>query len=191
MSAALTFPRIADVYGTTLYGDPTDVELRMLARYGLLLGTSQTAETRNEIDKINAVIRRLRELNPEIKIIDFSVTAPYHRTDIGPQPPEEAFLHTPEGKRIPGWPHHDMLNLTVPEAIDVKIETVAERIKGLHVDGVFVDCMTAHFDAWAMEIASHKSVEVDVDGDGKPEDPKELNQLWIGAFTDFGHLHRN
>jgi len=178
----ITFPRIASIYGADLGVEATDVELKMLARYDLLIGGLHINYfypiSKTSRDKLNRNIKRLRELNPNIIILDFSASAPYWGTKAKVQPPEEAFLHTPNGHRIKGWPGTEMLNLSNPEAVEFLATRVPERIKGINVDGVFIDCMSGIFDSWAVEIESRKRVMIDADGDGKPDSISELNRKW-------------
>jgi len=178
MDGELTFPRIANIYGAGLNPDATDVELRLLARYDLLIGGLRIPADPAGRNRLNANIKCLREINPQIVIVDFSISAPYWGIRAEVQPPEEAFLHTAEGRRINGWPGTEMLNLSRPEAIDFLASRVPPRIEGVDLDGVFVDCMTAVFDSWAVEIETRKPVTIDADGDGKPDDRSELNRAW-------------
>lgn len=173
-----TFPRIANIYGGQLGPDATEVELRMLARYDLLIGGIRAPEDRAGRERINAHIARLRELNPGMIIIDFAISAPYWSPSRSPQPPEEAFLHTVEGERINGWPGTEMLNFARPEAADFLAERVPERIAGLDLDGFFIDCMFEHFDSWAVEIETRKPVQIDADGDGVEDSRASLDAAW-------------
>jgi hypothetical protein len=179
MNTERTFPRIANIYGAGLSAQATDIELQLLARYDFLIGGLRYDPADKENRKaLNARIRRLRELNPDILIIDFSISAPYWSPSRAPQPPEEAFLRTVEGERINGWPGTQMLNWSRPETVDFMVERVPERIEGLDLDGFFIDCMFEHFDSWAVEIESRKPVQIDADGDGVEDSRASLDAAW-------------
>jgi len=171
------FPRIASIYGSNLGPEATGVELQMLARYDLLIGGLHVPSDAAGRSKLNANIKRLRELNPAVVVLDFAASAPYWRTG-DPAVPEEAFLHTADGRRITGWPGTQMLNLSRPEAVSLLADSVLKRVEGLDLDGVFVDCMSGAFDAWAVEIESQQRVTIDADGDGKEDDRAALDQAW-------------
>jgi hypothetical protein len=177
------FPRIANIYGAQLKPTSTDVELRLLARYGLLIGGVSTPSDREGREQLNARIVRLRELNPEIIITVFSGSSPYWGEGATFSPPEEAFLHDVHGQRINGWPGTQMLNLSRPESIAALVRQITDRIAGIAVDGIFVDCMDGWFDRWAVEIESGKAVQVDADGDGVEDSPAALDAAWIAGKT--------
>lgn len=177
------FPRIASIYGAQLGPDATDVELRLLARYDLLIGGLQAPADTAGRQKLNDNIKRLRELKPEIIVLDFSTSAPYWGVGEG-EPPESAFLHTTSGERISGWPGTEMLNLSRAEAIELHVNRVAERYRSLEVDGVFLDCMGGGFDWWAVEIETHRPVAIDADGDGREDHRDDLNGLWVQGKSE-------
>lgn len=172
------FPRIASIYGAGISPDATEVELRMVARYDLLIGGLRVPPDRSGRARLNDRLARLRALNPGIIILHFAASAPYWGIREAEKVPEAAFLHTPEGNRITGWPGTQMLNLSRPEALDLLVDSVVAGCRDLEVDGAFVDCMGAGFDAWAVEIASRKQVSIDADGDGRPDDRAQLDRIW-------------
>lgn len=174
----ITFPRIANIYGAYLTAESTDVELQLLSKYDLLIGGLRTPEDAEGRERLNQRITALRQLNPNILILDFAISAPYWRTTGSVQPPEEAYLHTVEGERINGWPGTEMLNYTRPETIEFMAAQVLPRIEGLDLDGFFIDCMFSHFDSWAVEIETRKPVKIDADGDGKEDTRESLDQAW-------------
>jgi hypothetical protein len=174
-----TFPRIANIYGAGVGPEATDVELQMAARYDLLIGGLRVPADAEGRERLNLRMGRLRELNPGIVILHFAASAPYWGTREAEAVPEEAFLHTVEGNRIAGWPGTQMLNLSRPEALDLLAGHIISRYEGLDLDGVFVDCMGAGFDSWAVEIETHRSVSIDADGDGQPDDIALLNRTWV------------
>lgn len=179
MKRTASFPKIANIYGAQLTPASTDVELELLARYGLLIGGVRTPASREGREQLNARIGRLRALNPEIVILVFSASAPYWGEGATFYPAEDAFLHTTDGQRINGWPGTQMLNLSRPESVGALTRQITERIAGLDVDGVFVDCMDASFDRWAVEIETGKPVQIDANGDGVEDDPAELDAAWV------------
>jgi hypothetical protein len=175
----VTFPRIASIYGAAIGPDATEVELQMAARYDLLIGGLHVPPDREGRSRLNGRLKRLRELNPGIVLLHFAASAPYWGAAEGEGIPEEAFLHTTDGKRIAGWPGTQMLNLARPEALDLLTHGIASHCEGLDVDGAFVDCMGAGFDAWAVQIETHEKVAIDADGDGKPDDKGQLDRVWV------------
>lgn len=180
----LSFPRVACIYGSHLGPDSTDVELELLGRYDLLIGGVFVPSAADGRRKLNGRIARLREYNPRIMVLDFFVSAPYWPIGCPPAPPEEAFLHTVDGKRITGWPGTEMLNLSRPEAVEALAQAVEQRLEGLDVDGFFIDCMFGIFDTWAVEIETRKRVRIDADGDGKEDSPELLDEAWKRGKLD-------
>jgi len=176
--AVPVFPRIANIYGADIGSEATETELRMAARYELLIGGLRVPRDAPGRARLNDCLARLRALNPGIIILHFAASAPYWGTWQAQEVPEAAFLHTPEGNRITGWPGTQMLNLSRPEALDLLVESIVAGCRGLAVDGVFVDCMGAGFDSWAVEIESGKQVSIDADGDGQPDDRAQLDRTW-------------
>jgi hypothetical protein len=176
---APTFPRIANIYGAGIGPEATEVELQMAARYDLLIGGLRVPPDPEGREKLNGRVSRLRALNPNIVILHFAASAPYWGTRDAEAVPEEAFLHTVEGNRIAGWPGTQMLNLSRPEALDLLAEDIFTRCAGLDLDGVFIDCMGAGFDSWAVEIETHQKVSIDADGDGQADDIAYLNRVWV------------
>lgn len=172
-----SFPRIASIYGAGIGPDATEVELRLAARYDLLIGGLRVPPETHEIPRLNDKLGRLRELNPEIVVLHFAGSAPYWIPDDAGLP-ESAYLHTTEGERVAGWPGTQMLNLSRPEAVDALTRAVVERSAPLALDGVFVDCMIAGFDWWTVEIESGKEVAIDADGDGRPDEGAALDAAW-------------
>ncbi len=172
------YPKIANIYGSHLGPRSTEIELRLLGRNDLLIGGLNVPEARAERTELASRVARLRQLNPRIVVLDFSLSAPYWGRHEKVQPPESCFLHTVEGGRIEGWPGYDMLNFAEPRTAEFLAGRVPPRIDGLGLDGFFVDCMFDHFDSWAVEIESRKKVRIDADGDGKEDSSESLNAAW-------------
>lgn len=180
------FPRIANIYGSGVSSQATDSELKLIARYDLLIGGLKHPNTSDDVSLLNSNMNRLREINPSIVVLDFAASAPYFtspdRLPAGTPPsPNDIWLRTTEGDMIHGWPGTHMLNLGNERAVEFLAQHILKRIDGLLLDGVFVDCMMGEFDQWAVEIRTGKKVKIDADGDGVEDDPAALDAAWVAG----------
>jgi hypothetical protein len=184
------FPRIANCYGIRLVPDSSPADIEEVAKWDLLIGGvwanwGDPESVRLLREKMQAV----REKNPHVIILDFSSSAPY----ADPKDktfPASGWLLQPDGGRIEGWPGTQMINLTKPEVIDWLAARSVASVREKGFDGTFIDCMGGGFDWWACNIESGKPYEVDVDGDGKADDRRWLDEQWIAAKTELSRKVR-
>jgi len=184
------FPRIANCYACQLTPDCTDQDIDEIARYDLLIGGVWAQwDNADSVRKLGEAMRRVRECNPDIIILDFSSSAPYASLD-DPFFPANGWLHQPNGSMIEGWPGTRMINLTRPEVIDwlVARSVASVRLRGF--DGSFIDCMGSGFDAWACNIEHGDPYEVDADEDGRADPREVLDERWVAAKTELSRRVR-
>lgn len=164
-----SFPRTGNLWGTRqIYGPGKPLE--RAARIDLHLGASFQPEE----------IRRLRELNPEILILT-SINV-VENSNL----PEDYYLHDAQGNRIEVWPKIYRLNLTKKYVAEYQARFAYERILKLDlmVDGCFFDNFFTS-QSWLRADIHGRPVQLDADGDGKPDDPKWLDAAWReGVFHE-------
>lgn len=197
-----SFPRIANVYGTTLTADGARVSgethsLSDVARCDLLIGVRGAGQGKAADELFKRQLTALQQLNPYLKGLRFACSAPYThmkptdelmaRREAGKPFP---WLLQTDGKPIAGWPGTYMLNLTCPGVIEWLAQTTVPPVRDQGYDGVFIDCMGPHFDSWACEIATGRPYTVDHDGDGQDDDRRQLAELWSQAKIALAHRTR-
>ena len=196
------FPRIANMYGTNLTPNGARVADRAypltdVARYDLLVGVGGSQGDSAKLSRFKEQLTALKKINPSLIALHFACSAPY--THVAP---DEAFLSARKpgqvvpwllqtnGRPIAGWPGTYMLNLTVPAVVDWLANQTLPAVREHGYDGIFIDCLGPHFDRWACEIATGKEYTVDADLDGKPDDPKRLDEAWRLAKTQLARRTR-
>ena len=177
------FPRIANCYASGLRPGNTAEEIDEIARIDLLIGGlwCNWGDPEN-VKKLHENMSKVREKNPDIIILEFSVSAPY-AYPADKTFPESGWLKQPNGEYIDGWPGTRMINLLKPETRDWVVKQCVRSVEERGMDGVFIDCMAGLFDSWACNIASREPYEVDADEDGQPDKRKWLDQKWVEAKT--------
>lgn len=172
------FPRIANALGNLITPTATSKDIADAARYSLIIaGFRGDWHNTGVRRKLEDKVAEVRARNPRILILGPTVSIAYAGTwekDF----PQDGWLLQADGKRIKGWPGTEMINLRKEDVLDWLAQQAKLSATMQGVDGVFVDNMTPRFDAWAANIATHEPYTVDADGDGKPDDPKWLNQEW-------------
>ena len=88
-----------------------------------------------------------------------------------------------DGRPIAGWPGTYMLNMAAPGVVDWLAHQTVPAVRQIGYDGVFIDCLGPHFDAWACEIATGEPYTVDFNADGEDDDREELKEVWTNAKT--------
>lgn len=184
------FPRIANSYGARLVPESSDEDIDEIARIDLLIGgVGCDWSNEEQVKNLHERIAEVRKKNPDIIILDFSVSAPYaDPTD--PTFPESGWLKQSDGEYIDGWPGTRMINLRKPETRAWIVGRCVRSVEERGLDGVFIDCMAGTFDWWACNIASGEPYEVDANEDGQPDDRDWLNKEWVEAKTEIIRLVR-
>jgi len=184
------FPRIANCYGSGLKPGNTAKDIDEISRIDLLIGGLWCNWNDTEhVKKLHERMAEVRKKNPDIIILEFSVSAPYANTT-DTTFPESGWLKQPDGRHIDGWPGTRMINLMKPEARAWVVEQCVRSVKERGMDGVFIDCMASTFDWWACNIASGEPYTVDANEDGLPDDRDWLNEKWVEAKTEIARQVR-
>ncbi len=127
-----------------------------------------------------ADIRALRRLNPDILILTSINTVENSGV------PEDYYLHDTQGNRIEVWPGTYRLNLTKPEVAEYQARFAYQKMldSDLLYDGCFFDNFFTT-QAWLRADIHGRAVQLDADGDGKPDDPAWLDREWRkGVFHE-------
>ncbi len=197
-----SFPRIANVYGTTFtregasfHGDHRTLE--EVARYDLLIGVQRQQGNDPDGSVFRKHLEKLKQINPHLIALQFTCSAPYTRiappeTVLETRQPNQIFpwLLQTDGTPIAGWPGTYMLNLAAPGVVNWLAHQTLPAVKRIGYDGVFIDCMGPHFDSWACEIATGKPYTVDCNADGKDDDRGKLTEIWSDAKTELARRTR-
>lgn len=161
------FPRVANLWGS---GRLVPKGMAYASRIDLWLGAHFTVDQ----------IRELRRLNPNCFILTSINTV--ENNDV----PDEYFLRDTTGKKIEVWPGAYRLNLTRPEVARYQAHYAYQRMieGGLMYDGCFFDnfMMSQH---WLTHDIYDRPVQLDADGDGKPDDKDAFDKAWRdGVFRE-------
>jgi Hypothetical glycosyl hydrolase family 15/Carbohydrate binding domain len=161
------FPRTANLWGSWNFSPKG---MAYAAKIDLWLGASFTPEQ----------IRALRKFNPHCFVLTSINTVENH--DV----PDEYFLRDTTGKKIEVWPGAYRLNLTRPEVAEYQARYAYQRMieSGLMYDGCFFDnfMMTQR---WLTHDIYDRPVQLDADGDGKPDDKDAFDRAWReGVFRE-------
>jgi uncharacterized protein (TIGR03437 family) len=98
-----------------------------------------------------------------------------------PNVPEAYYLHDTTGKRIPNWPTPGdyILNMTNPAVADFLANYAYQVLlqSGLVYDGIFFDNFNTSI-SWLKTDYAGDPVQIDADGDGKPDNPATDDAEW-------------
>ena len=167
------FPRVANLWGSWRF---TSKGMAYASHIDLWLGASFTADQ----------IRQLRQYNPNCLILTSINTV--ENNDV----PDDYFLRDTTGQKIEVWPGAYRLNLTRPEVAQYQAQYAYQRMldSGLMYDGCFFDnfMMTQ---SWVTQDIYGRPVQIDADGDGKPDDKNALDAAWrAGVFQELQEWRR-
>ncbi|MBR4749025.1 MAG: hypothetical protein IK083_05590 [Abditibacteriota bacterium] len=174
------YPRIASFWGCP----PSTADYGLWSRYGLLICYE------SPYDDFVRLSRGIRELNPDAVILDTAILTSFGRPDVWyPWMKDEWWLRDSKGNRVTTWAGQVYIpNLTDPDCVDALL---------LHVDGVLGTRDSRYgqmlregviqglmHDSVVSNISTYES-DIDADGDGRPDDPEELNQKWLEAQNTY------
>jgi hypothetical protein len=105
---------------------------------------------------------------------------------------DRCYLKDTRGRRIEPWPGEFVLNLTrpgVPELLAEYAGRVLEQAQYAY-DGVFFDNFVTSI-SWLRRDVGGRSIDIDADGDGRPDNPAALDAAWrAGAFRLIDTFHK-
>jgi hypothetical protein len=161
------FPRVANLWGSWHF---VPKGMAYASRIDLWLGAHFTADQ----------IRELRRLNPNCFILTSINTV--ENNDV----PDEYFLRDTTGRKIEVWPGAYRLNLTRPEVAQYQARYAYQKMieSGLMYDGCFFDNFMMS-QRWLTHDIYDRPVQLDADGDGKPDDKDAFDKAWRdGVFRE-------
>jgi hypothetical protein len=135
---------------------------------------------KNQVGLFHERIAAGRKLNPYLRVLEFSVSAPYAYPGDATFP-KDGWLLQPNGRFVDGWPGTRMINLLKGDVVDWLVSQCVRSVKERGFDGTFIDCMMPRFDWWACNIESQEDYAIDADENGKPDDRKWLDEQWAKA----------
>ena len=121
--------------------------------------------------------RRVRDVNPHVLILEH-VNA--QETSSGhPEVPAAYYLLDTKGKRIEDWPGNFVLNLTRPEVAIFLAHYADSLLTESHFafDGIFFDNFVTSISWLKTDIHGHR-IAIDSNGDGREDDPSQLDAAW-------------
>jgi hypothetical protein len=161
------FPRVANLWGSWHF---VSKGMAYASRIDLWLGAGFNA----------GQIRELRRLNPNCLILNSINTV--ENNDV----PDEYFLRDTTGRKIEVWPDTYRLNLTRPEVAEYQARYAYQKMieSGLTYDGCFFDNFMMS-QSWLTHDIYDRPVQLDADGDGKPDDKDAFDKAWrAGVFSE-------
>ncbi|MBI3681526.1 MAG: carbohydrate binding domain-containing protein [Acidobacteria bacterium] len=159
-----SFPRLSNLWGWDLLNPDNRTYATKLQLF--VPGGMSTAQ-----------LASLRALNPNLLILTSLQPVEYFNGE--PPIPENYYLHDTSGKRISMWPNSYRLNLTRPEVAEFRARSTYQSMVdgGLFFDGCF-------FDSFGLSVSQTRTdaygnaIQIDADGDGKPDAPQVLDAAW-------------
>jgi hypothetical protein len=167
------FPRVANLWGSWHF---VSKGMAYASRIDIWLGASFNA----------GQIRELRRLNPNCLILTSINTV--ENNDV----PDEYFLRDTTGRKIEVWPDTYRLNLTRPEVAEYQARYAYQKMieSGLMYDGCFFDNFMMS-QRWLTHDIYDRPVQLDADGDGKPDDKDAFDKAWReGVFHELQEWRR-
>jgi hypothetical protein len=173
----LGYPRIGNLWGS--WEVQKSGGIPHCARIPLWLGAGFS----------EAEIAQLRGLNPNVLVLGSINTVERNGE---PDVPESAYLHDTKGNRIEVWPGAWRVNLTRPEVATMQARFAYNQILAANLaqDGMFFDNFFTS-QSWLTTDYKGNPVQVDADGDGKPDDPAWLDAAWrAGVFAELAEWRK-
>jgi hypothetical protein len=161
------YPRILNCYAAGLYKGASESDLRRIARYDLILGGVGPDATRE--------IARVRKINPHLRILPYVIL----RETAAEDPlPESWWARDTAGKKFSFWPGTHVVNLLRPEVQNWLVQRCAKLLADPRLfDGIFLD----GYDPGVEYLNSANPGDIDLDGDGKRDDPARRDEKWRAA----------
>jgi len=173
-------PKIAMIYGTNPRWDSSEAEVLLAAKYDLIILRLEK-DTPEHTRRLNEHLKRLHDMNPRLRVVTWLTGACEYARGTK-YFDDDCYCRTTEGEFISSWPGRCLLNLENPKTIESYKRLIDDRWPhGVEVDGIYLDCMGASFDDWAVECSTGKKVKIDANGDGLEDDRGELDRLWIAG----------
>ncbi|HEY3281824.1 MAG TPA: putative glycoside hydrolase [Armatimonadota bacterium] len=168
------YPRIINCYAAGVWKGTPEAELRNIARYDLLcggMGEDATAE-----------LARLRQLNPNVRLLPYVILRETDDKDATVK--EEWWARDTHGKRFSFWPTTSVVNLLLPEVQDWLVKRCAALLSDpTRFDGIFLD----GYDQSIGYLNHDSPNDIDLDRDGKRDDPQTRDAQWRAAEESVIH----
>ena len=161
-----SYPRIARFYGAGVYKGRSKEHLDLVSQYDLIVG-GVGANADKEV-------AYLRQKNPHIRLLFYYSIK---ENKAGRKEVKDSWwLRTIDGKHASDWPGQHKLNLTIPEVVDFVVNDILAKFHkaSFQWDGIFFDCF---------EQRMRGGRQFDLDGDGKPDDKRELDRKWAAGVN--------
>lgn len=170
------FPRISNLWSWRLHEDD----------YKEYLSKLQLAVL-NTFDPEG--LRRIRAVNPDIVLL--ATLQPLEYFDGEPPLPDNYYLKDVSGQRIRLWPDSYRLNMTNPEVVELNVQRLKKTIleSDLLFDGAFFDSFIVDASIYKTDCYG-KSIQIDADEDGVPDDPATLDAAWRSGMLEMVRLWR-
>jgi hypothetical protein len=181
---------ISNCYGANIGPNMSASRIAYLAKCNLAIGGLWfDYNIRDDVHKTAANIRRIREINPDFRIVDYTSApdAPTNTKNL----PADAWLRNSDGAVVAGWPGSSMLNLANPDVVEWVAQHSIRHVKELGLDGVFLDSLDAEFDAWEIDLFGKKPLNFQSSGHGKFNDFQWLTDTWRKAKLAIAKRVRN
>ncbi len=171
---------ISNCYGANIGPNMSASRVAYLAKCNLAIGGLWfDYNNRDNVLKTSANIRRIREINPDFRLVDYTSApdAPTTTKNL----PADAWLRYSDGAVVAGWPGSSMLNLANSDVVEWVAQHSIRHVRELGLDGVFLDSLDAEFDDWEINLFGKKRLNFQSNGRGKFNDFQWLSDTWRKA----------
>jgi hypothetical protein len=162
----ISYPRIANFFGTNLKTGMSKEQLDFISRYSLIVIGGSSLHAEKELSYI-------KSKNPQMLVL-YSISV--RGIDLKEKEMRsELWLHDPEGQLVSPWPGRYLPNQVLPEVNKLIIEKARKALMVPQIDGIFLD-------SFSETITYINKGQLDSDRDGKPDDPIKLNKDWAAGL---------